>query len=525
MKAVLLCRVSSKEQEITGYSLPAQEKLLKEYAARQGYDVSRVFSISESASGQKQREIFNGMMEYVDREGIKILVIEKVDRLTRNFKDAVMADEWLEQDEERQVHFVKDSLILHRNSRSQEKLNWAIRIVFAKNYIDNLSEEVKKGQKEKIAQGWLPTRPPYGYKTIGEKGHKTHIPDPDKVPFAKKMFECYATGNYSLRKLARTLHEAGMRSASGANVPKSRIATYLSDPFYIGQIRWNDQLYPGNQETFINPEVFAQVQITLKGKNTPKYRKHSYLFQSLIRCQECTGKITWETQKGHVYGHCNHYRGCTQSVWFKEPDIENQLLVVFERLQIKNVRIVEWIRKAIKDSHKDEAEYYSTSVAELNHRLEAVEPRFGKIYDDKIDGKITEEFYQKKLKQYTQEKTLIQQSLSKHTNANAKYYELATNIYDLSQRAKEIYLKTQEKEYKRQLIKLIFATLTINSGKLSYTFTKAFQVLSAAVDATNSSKMDKMLPTTGKIFEPSKKSDVLLQSGDFVSQWTTLLRR
>ena len=523
MKAVLLCRVSSKEQEETGYSLPAQEKLLKEYATRQNYDAAKVFSISESASGRKQREIFNGMMDYINREGVKIVIIEKVDRLTRNFKDAVMVDEWLDKDEERQVHFVKDSLVLHKNSRSQEKLNWAIRIVFAKNYIDNLSEEVKKGQKEKIAQGWLPTRPPYGYKTIGEKGHKTHIPDADKIPFAKKMFDLYVTGNYSLRRLTQMLYDSGMRSSGGAKVPKSRIAKYLSDPFYIGQIRWNDELYPGNQETFIDPEIFAKVQVVLKGKNTPKYRKHAYLFQSLIHCQECGGLITWETQKSNVYGHCNHYRGCTQKVWFKEPEIENQILTIFDKLRVQNARIVEWIRKAIKDSHKDEIEYYSASVTELNRRLETAEKRFGKMYDDKIDGQITEEFYQKKLKQYTQEKETIQQSLKKHSNANAKYYELATNIYDLSQRAKEIWLKTQVKEYKRQLIKLIFASLTINAGVLSYTYTKAFQILSAAVDATNSSKMDKVAIPTARIFEPTKKADVLGQSADFGPQWTALL--
>src|SRR3990167_9683322 len=177
MKAVLLCRVSSKEQEETGYSLPAQEKLLTSYGNNKGFKTAKNFSITESASGKKQREIFDGMMAFVKKEGIKIIICEKVDRLTRNFKDAVDIDEWLEKDEERQVHLVKDSLILHKNSRSQEKLNWGIRILFAKNYIDNLSEEVKKGQKEKISQGWLPTKPPLGYKTIGEKGHKIHIVD------------------------------------------------------------------------------------------------------------------------------------------------------------------------------------------------------------------------------------------------------------------------------------------------------------------------------------------------------------
>src|SRR3990167_6770220 len=196
MKSILYCRVSSKEQEETGYSLPAQEKLLSRYSERTGYSVDKVFAISESASGKKQREVFTQIMQYVQKQGLKIIICEKVDRLTRSFKDAVMIDEWLEEDEERQVHLVKDSLILHKNSRSQEKLNWGIRILFAKNYIDNLSEEVKKGQKEKIAQGWLPTKPPLGYKTIGEKGHKIHILDEERANLTRRMFEKYAGGEF-----------------------------------------------------------------------------------------------------------------------------------------------------------------------------------------------------------------------------------------------------------------------------------------------------------------------------------------
>jgi len=149
IKTVLLCRVSSKEQEETGYSLPAQEKLLREYSDKKGLVVSKVFSISESASGAKQRKLFNEMLQFIQKQNIHNIVCEKADRLTRNLKDAVMIYGWLETDKERSLHLVKDSLVLHKNSRSQEKLNWDIRIVFAKNYIDNLSEEVKKGKKKR----------------------------------------------------------------------------------------------------------------------------------------------------------------------------------------------------------------------------------------------------------------------------------------------------------------------------------------------------------------------------------------
>lgn len=513
MKAVLLCRVSSKEQEETGYSLPAQEKLLTSYGDNKGFKIAKIFSITESASGKKQREVFDNMIAFVKKEGIKIIICEKVDRLTRNFKDAVDIDEWLEKDGERQVHLVKDSLVLHKNSRSQEKLNWGIRILFAKNYIDNLSEEVKKGQKEKISQGWLPTKPPHGYITVGEKGHKVHVIDTKTAPILKKMFDLYASGNYSLKSLTEKMYQEGLRNDNGSKVVKSRLHQLLTDPFYIGKNRWNGQLTNGKQETFIDEGIFNKVQALLKSKNTPKYSKHFYTFQGLIRCAECSGVITWETHKGHLYGHCNHYRNCSQRKWFRESEIEEQLLEVFENLQIKNTRIVEWVRKAIKDSHKDEIDYHSTSVSELNNKLQQVEQRFEKIYDDKIDSKITEEFYQKKFKQYTEEKEQIEQTLKKHSQANTKYYELSMNLYDLSQRAKEIYLKAKLTEDKRKLINLIFAKMLIDKGALTFTYTKAFELLSDAVKLTNGSKMTKVIRNEDKIFEPREKSDISTQTG------------
>jgi hypothetical protein len=68
---------------------------------------------------------------------------------------------------------------------------------------------------EKIRQGWLPTKPPLGYKTVGDKGHKIHIVDEEKTPLIRKMFELYATGNYSLKKLVQVMYKEGLRTRNG----------------------------------------------------------------------------------------------------------------------------------------------------------------------------------------------------------------------------------------------------------------------------------------------------------------------
>ena len=87
---------------------------------------------------------------------VKIIVCEKVDRLTRNQRDGVKINEWMNEDPEREVHLVKENTILSKDSKSHEKFIWNIKISVSKFYTDNLSEKIKKGKKKKIAQGGLP---------------------------------------------------------------------------------------------------------------------------------------------------------------------------------------------------------------------------------------------------------------------------------------------------------------------------------------------------------------------------------
>lgn len=369
MKAVLFCRVSSKEQEVTGFSLSAQERLLKEYSHRKDLVIAKIFSISESAGGKKQREIFMKMVDYIRKEKIKTIVCEKVDRLTRNFKDAVWIDEWLDKDGERSVHLVKDSLVLHKESRSQEKLNWGIRILFAKNYIDNLSEEVKKGYREKVKQGWMPHVPPIGYKTVGEKGKRIHLSDEKHAPYIKKLFDLYATGNYSIEKLCKKMEEEGMRSKTGKVIVKPKMYSILTNPFYYGSFSWGGEICKGNQKPLITKEQFDKVNNILKGKNTPKHTRREFLFKGLMKCYGCGGIISWEEHKGIVYGHCNHYKKCDQKTWSKQHEIENQLDLAFKELMLDNPKIADWILRALKDSHKDEIEYHTNQQEKLNENL------------------------------------------------------------------------------------------------------------------------------------------------------------
>lgn len=507
MKAVIYARVSSREQEDSGYSLPAQEKLLNEYAEKRGFSIAKVFSISESASGRKQREAFNQMVDYVNKQNLKIIICEKADRLTRNFKDMVMIDEWVEKDEERQIHLVKDALILHKNSRSQEKLNWGIRMLFAKNYIDNLSEEVKKGQKEKIAQGGMPHRPRLGYMSLNENGRISHVPDPDKVPYIKRLFELFSSGNYSILRLVEAMYDEGLRSRSNKKVVKSRMGDILNDPIYIGQMRWCGKIYPGKHQPIISNELFERCQQILKGHTTPKYSKHFYQFQGLVRCVECGGLITWEKQKGILYGHCNRdYRKCSKKAWAHESEIEKKVADRLATLQILKPRLGDWIHKALKESHQDETSYHSSSLQELQDNQKRIQHRLDTLYDDRLDGKIDEQFYQKKFAQYSAEKETITNSIAGHSKASDKYHELGSTLFALSQQAAGLYQQTKVIERKRQILSLVFDKMTLQGKDLTLELSKPFALLAEAVSVTNSVEEVQDLKTSQYIFEPLKQT-------------------
>ena len=510
MKTVIFCRVSSKEQEETGYSLPAQEKFLREYADKQGLDVVKVFAISESAAGKTQRKVFLEMVAHVRKNDIPAIVVETTDRLTRNFADVPTIDLWLTENENHQVHLAKEGCILHNSSRSHEWFMWRVKVATAEYYVRLLSENVKKGQKEKIAQGWIPTKPPVGYKTVGEQGHKIVVVDEAKAVMVRKMFELYSTGNYSIKRITETMYEEGLRSYYGVKLVHSRVHQLLHEPFYIGKMRWNDEIYDGKQEPLISVELFNKVQNLLSSKTTPRMLRHDYLFNKKLKCAECTGTITWESQKGRLYGHCNHYRGCSQETWVKEGEVEDQLINAFEKLRIKNKRVAEWLKKALKEGHKDELEYHNRTLEELNQQYAHIQKRLDHLYDDKLDEKITLEFYNQKFKQYNEEKDKVLDVIQKHSKASSSYLNLGISLYELSQRAKEIYLLAKEKglrDEQRSLIRLVFSDLRLDEGKLLFEYSKTFRILAEAVAQTNRSKVDKNEGFESKTFELTKKPD------------------
>ncbi len=479
-ECILLARVSSREQEIEGYSLPAQARLLKDYCLRKDLTILKIFQISESASGKKQRELFNEVMEYIAEHKIKVLVCEKVDRLTRNFKDAVMIDDWLEVDEHHEVHLVKDSLVMHKYSRSQEKLNWGLRVLFAKNYIDNLREEVDKGVREKLEQGWLPGKPLTGYKTVGDSGHKIHIPDPQMGPLMRETFNLYDSGGYSLKLLTETMKEKGLRTHHGRPLVKSQMHRMLSNPFYIGKMSWKGKLYDGKHEPLISAELFERVQQRMKRKTSAKYSKHNPLFRGLMHCVECGGTVAWETQKEHWYGHCNHFKPCNQKAYVRQEEIEKQLLTQFADLVSPSPDVIAWVKKTLRAKYEADMEARTALKKQLQDRNKQLGRRMELMYEDRLDGRISVHQYDKMYNEASNEQKIIDKKLEDFEEDYLSILERGINILDLSQKAAQIY-KSKPDDDRKALLRDLFTNLRLNGSLLEVEYTPLVNAIAKKV--------------------------------------------
>jgi site-specific DNA recombinase len=208
--SILYARVSSKEQEAEGYSVPAQLKLLREYASKNNFLIQNEFTDIETAK-KAGRTQFNKMLGFIEEnKSIKHIVVEKTDRLLRNIADYALIDRLIEHSDII-IHLVKENVVLSCDSRSNEKFIFGIKALMAKNYVDNLSEETKKGMLEKAEQGIYPSFAPYGYinQTTAD-GRKEVTIDPNTALFIKRLFELYVSGNYSLLTIRKRLFDEGM---------------------------------------------------------------------------------------------------------------------------------------------------------------------------------------------------------------------------------------------------------------------------------------------------------------------------
>lgn len=476
---VILARVSTKGQEDEGYSLEAQVKNLRMYCGNNCIRVMKVFKIAESASKTEQRKTFKEAMHFVEKKQVKNLIVEKVDRHVRNLHDAVETHDWLTSDEIRKVHFVKDSIVLHKNSRSQEWLNWGMRVVLAKNYIDNLREEAMKGWAEKLAQGWMPGPPPPGYMTVVRDGKRIHDFNPQTYKAMQRIFQMALEPRHTIDTLRYEMFKLGLTTAKGRMFSKSHAHRILTNPFYIGTIVWDAKEYPGKQPHLMSDELFEAVQAKISRNRPVKYRKHNPILKGIMLCDHCNKNITWQLQKGRLYGSCQRkLEVCKKQSFIREDAVLELVQGKLDDLICPSPDVITWLTIMLHQDFELSVNTVKEAQKALDERIDRIMRMDEMLYDDKLNGLISVERYQVKHDSFMSEiKELQKQQGGISQKYETKYMNGIANI-KLSQQAKWLFKdQTVSIDDKRIILTKLFEKISVKDNSVSVTYTKLTQAI------------------------------------------------
>ena len=467
--AVMYVRVSSKEQE-QGFSIPAQRQLLKDYAEREGIHVVQEFEDVETAK-RAGRTSFSEMVAFLRKKssGCRTLLVEKTDRLYRNIKDWVTIDEL-----GIEVHFVKEAVVLSEDSRSSEKFMHGIKVLMAKNYIDNLGEEVRKGMIEKARQGHWPTVAPVGYLN-NLVSHRIE-PDPERAPIIVKLFEWYASGEYSLKVLTKKAAAAGLTNRTGGGaLARSRIHQVLQNPVYYGEFYWLGQLHQGLHKPVISRDLYDRVQSVFAAANHPRHTKRRHALAGLVTCGRCGCAFTGEIKKGqYVYYHCTGHRGPCGNTYVREEELIRQFGELLKQIRIPT-ELAGKLATVLRESQTDKEKFVRASMLRLQQQQMLLRSKLDRVYEDRLSDAIPEELWNSKSAALQDELRQVRTEMERHEVASQAYETAGLQILELAQTAYSSYVAKNPHEQAR-LIKTLVSNSTFDRGSLSPTYVKPFDV-------------------------------------------------
>ena len=464
MKAVILARVSDPEQE-DNYSTPAQVRRLTEYAQSKGLEVIEAYEVTESST-KDVRTKFETIIKHIKEAKEPIaLVVDTIDRLQRGFRESIELDD-MRKAGQLEIHFLREGLVLSKDSNSSDLLRWDMGVMFARSYVLQLSDNVKRATEQKLKNGEWSGKAPCGYINVRDENDKAWVEvDEERAPLVKKAFEWYATGNYSLKALAKILADDGLTVNSKMQKPMYTSyleATIISNRFYYGEMEWKGKIYPHKYERLVPKWLWEKCQDVKAsyGKTPFNYGAKQYAFKRLLKCPECNCHLSTYTQKNINYVRCH---SCN-AIHIKEETLLKQAAKLFEKLTMPEA-VVEDLTSQLKALYQGEQEYYEENVERINGKLKKLRKRMKTMYEDRLDGRITPDEYDKLIEESKGKEAKFLEELQAHSEADKTFVISCSYILELAKRAKELFVRSQP-EQKNKLLRFVLANATVKDGKL-----------------------------------------------------------
>ena len=467
-KIFLYARKSTDEPERQILSIEAQLFELREFAKKEGLNVVREFVESKTAK-EPGREIFNEMVASIEKNEAEGILAWHPDRLARNSIDGG-----------RIIYLVDTGKITTLkfptfwfDPTPQGKFMLSIAFGQSKYYVDNLSENIKRGIRQKLRNGIWPAWAPLGY--INDKNTRKIIADKEKAKYIKRTFEMYSTGEYPLAQIRQIINSLGLVGKKGKMLSVSNYQYMLKNKIYYGIIEYNGELYDGKHEPIITKKLFDLCQEVMMRKSKPKTPKlKPFVYRGFFRCGECGCFITTETQKGHNYLRCTKRKNPCQQRYVREEIITSQIKEEIKKVSLSSA----WANASInyfENEKMKSAQAESSFAQKLRDELVEIETKLDRLLDLQLDGSLSPAEYTAKKHKLILAKKDLEEKISAFGRKSNNRFELAINFIKEANQA-EKYAQQENPERIRDFFKKIGSNFRIADRTLFLDFKNAFKI-------------------------------------------------
>jgi site-specific DNA recombinase len=512
----IYARKSSESEDRQILSIDSQVKELKEFASREKLVVDRVFTESKSAKAPG-RPVFDEVFRLIEKGEIGAIVCWKLDRLARNPVDGGAVIWAMEEKRLERIMTPQRTFVNTGNDKFWMQLEFGM----AKKYVDDLSDNVKRGLRARLASGWLPGLPPLGY--LNDRNSRTVVRDPERFPLVRRMWDMLLSEEFSPLQILETANEEwGFRTRQfkrQGGRPLSRASLYklFGNPFYYGAILSSGEIHAGKHDAMISPQEFEKAQRILKRGDRPRPGRHSFAYTGLIKCGECGGSITAEHKynaygRHYVYYHCTKRvkgKQCSQGV-IDERVLERQIEEILDSISVSdNFRV--WAISILRELHEEESAKDKLTFESLNRRYEACKIELSKLLDLKLRDLLTDADYVSKKNQLENERLRLKELLNDSDDHYTQVLKRCEEVFDFAGFARRRFTKGTADE-KKAVLAFTGSNFTLQDGILRFHVQKPLLLIQKAFAHDDSRRLMIELPEVREDKRQSAAEQKAIQS-------------
>ena len=424
IKYIAYCRKSTDEPDRQILSIEAQVAELEEFATKENLKIVS-FVVENKTAKEPGREKFAQVLEMIENGEASGIISWHPDRLARNSIDGGKIIYLLDTGKLLDLKFPS----FWFENTPQGKFMLSIAFSQSKYYVDNLSENVKRGNCQKLRRGEWPNKAPFGYLNINKKIEV----DKKRAKYVQKAFQLFATGGYGYVDIRKFFNQNKIFNQSGHMLHLDKVKRILTDPFYYGVMKFCGEFYEGSHPLLISKKLFDKCQEVVKLKSRKvKNNKHLFDFPGLVKCGECGGAITAEKHTKYykrtnrtveyVYYRCSKKKGACSQKYIDKEKIEKQLKELVLRASLPPHAAKKFLEWAEKDANQEKQKFEGV-ISTYKLQLTEAEEKLDRLLEGYLDKVISPEDYQKKKNEIVETKSLLNSKIEEISKNGVEWLE------------------------------------------------------------------------------------------------------